>query len=141
MVAKRLRMLYNEVTKIHQKMTNLLIIFGNYCNCHFLIKIKSYFKEEETKMVIKMEIVSTLTAAQGKLTYQIIKSVHMGVTVYGIKVINELFNKTEECLVSDVTCDKDAADRLLSLCAENAVLPITLQNVCEDFIVTDAMSA
>ncbi|MDR0947797.1 MAG: DUF6514 family protein [Ruminococcus sp.] len=92
-------------------------------------------------MVFKMEIVKTTTAAQGKLSYQLIKSVHMGVTVYGIKVINDLFNKTEECLVSDVTCEESAALKLLDLCADNAVLPITLQNVCEDFIVSDAMSA
>jgi hypothetical protein len=92
-------------------------------------------------MVIKMEIIESVTTAQGKLTYQLIKSVRMGLSVYGIKITNDLFAHSEECLVSDVTCDEKAGRRLLNLCIENTVLPVTLQNICEDFIISDELSA
>jgi hypothetical protein len=95
----------------------------------------------EIIMVIKMEIIKAATLAQNRLTYQIVKSVESGIAVYGIKIVSTLFDSTEEHLVSDVTVDRGTIDRLFDLCVEHAVLPSSLQDICEDFIVAEAIVA
>jgi hypothetical protein len=95
----------------------------------------------EKIMVIKMEIIKAAALAQKRLTYQIVKTNETGITVYGIKIVSTLFDITEEHLVTDVTVDFDTITRLFNLCVEHAVLPSTLQDICEDFIVAEAIVA
>lgn len=92
-------------------------------------------------MMIKMEIVKTATLAGGRLVYQTFKNMQSGITVYGIKISSTLFSAPEEHIVSDVTVNPDTINILFDLCVENAVLPSTLQDIVEDFIICDAMSA
>jgi hypothetical protein len=64
-----------------------------------------------------------------------------GIIVYGIKIESCLFGISEEKLVTDITVDLHTIDRLYNLCIEHVVLPSTLQDVCEDFIVSEAIVA
>jgi hypothetical protein len=88
-------------------------------------------------MVINMEIIRSHTLAQGRLTYQMFKSMETGIAVYGMKILSTLFEKTEEHVVSDITVDAVAANRLFDLCVEHSVLPSSLQDIVEDFIISD----
>jgi hypothetical protein len=91
-------------------------------------------------MLLKMEIVKEATLAQHRLSYQAVKTYEMGIAVYGMKIVSDLFGHREECLVSDVTVDIDAINRLFDLCVEHSVLPSTLVDICEDFVVAEAVA-
>ncbi|MDR0991540.1 MAG: DUF6514 family protein [Ruminococcus sp.] len=88
-----------------------------------------------------MEIIKEVAAARGKLTYQLIKTDEQTIPVYGIKIVSRFFGKKEEIFVSDITCEKEKAQALFNLCCSNTVLPVTLSDVCTEFIVSEAIVA
>jgi hypothetical protein len=92
-------------------------------------------------MVMNSEIIRTESIAQGKLTYEIIKTVETGIPVYGIRIASKLFDKTEENLVTNITVNIKTAETLFNLCIANTVLPSSLLDITEDFIISDEMSA
>ncbi|MDR0943984.1 MAG: DUF6514 family protein [Ruminococcus sp.] len=88
-------------------------------------------------MVVDMEIVRSERAAMGKIEYKVVKNIEMGVDVYGIKIESNLFDRPEEATVSSVTVSPEKINRLFDLCIEHTVLPSTLQDIVEDFIISD----
>lgn len=88
-----------------------------------------------------MEITREETAAMGKITYKAVKSFEMGVDVYGIKIESTLFDRPEEHIVLNVTVSEEKINRLMDLCIEHTVLPSTLQDVVEDFIISEEITA
>jgi hypothetical protein len=92
-------------------------------------------------MEINLMIIKEAAAAHGKITYQLIKSEEIGIPVYGMKIVSSIFNKNEETIISDVTCDPDRGQALFELCKSNNVLPCCLNEVCTDFIMSEAVCA
>jgi hypothetical protein len=91
-------------------------------------------------MVTDMEIARIETAAMGKITYKVVKNIEMGVDVYGVRIESNLFDRPEEATVQSVTVSEEKINRLLDLCIEHTVLPSTLQDVVEDFIIADEIT-
>jgi hypothetical protein len=92
-------------------------------------------------MIIDMEITRSETAAMGRITYEVVKSFEMGVDIFGLKIKSNLFDRPEEHIVSNITVSEEKINRLLNLCVEHTVLPSTLQDVVEDFIISDEITA
>lgn len=85
------------------------------------------------------EIVNELSVGNSKLVYRLIKntkSIDGEVNdVYGIEVECSLFGSREISRVEDVTTKLDLATELFEVIADNAVLPSSLKDIIEDFIV------
>ncbi|MDR0903666.1 MAG: DUF6514 family protein [Ruminococcus sp.] len=88
-------------------------------------------------MVVEMEIIRSESYAQGRLTYEIVKTFEMGVPVFGMKIVSNLFGKREEHLVSNITLDESTITTLFETCTKNIVLPSSLREIVEDFIISD----
>ncbi|MDR0986473.1 MAG: DUF6514 family protein [Ruminococcus sp.] len=88
-------------------------------------------------MVVEMEILRSESYAQGRLTYEIVKTFEMGVPVFGIRIASYLFGKREEHLVTNITLEEKTIETLFELCTANTVLPLALREVVEDFIISD----
>jgi hypothetical protein len=84
-----------------------------------------------------MEVMLSQNLAQGRLTYQTLKTDELGVKVFGIKIISRLFDSLEEEIVTNVTVDEGEINKLFDLCVRNVVLPSTLRDIVEDFIIRD----
>jgi hypothetical protein len=91
-------------------------------------------------MITDMVTTRVETAAMGKITYKIVKNIEMGVDVYGITIESNLFDRAEEAIVQSVTVSEEKINRLFDLCIEHTVLPSTLQDVVEDFIIADEIT-
>lgn len=85
------------------------------------------------------KIISELSVGNSKLKYRLIKntrSIDGQVNdVYGIEVESSLFDNLEIARVEDVTTKLEFAQELLETIADNAVLPTSLKEIIEDFIV------
>lgn len=85
------------------------------------------------------KIIKELSVGNSKLVYRLIKntkSIDGQVNdVYGIEVESSLFDNLEIARVEDVTTKLDFAQELLEIIADNAVLPTSLKDIIEDFIV------
>lgn len=85
------------------------------------------------------EIINQLTIGNSKLVYTLFKntkSIDGQVNdVYGIAVECSLFDNKEISRVEDITTDVDLATEIFEIIADNAVLPISLKDIVEDFIV------
>jgi hypothetical protein len=90
-------------------------------------------------MEMKFVIIKEARAAGGKLTYQLIKSSELGIPIYGMKIVSSFFSKNEETVISDVTCEEERGQALFELCRGNNVLPCCLNDICTDFILSEAI--
>jgi hypothetical protein len=88
-------------------------------------------------MVVEMEIIRSESYAQGRLTYEIVKTFEMGVPTFGIKIVSDLFGRREEHFVTNITLEESVITALYELCTKNTVLPSTLREIVEDFIISD----
>jgi hypothetical protein len=92
------------------------------------------------KMVMDMEITKQATLAGGRLIYRTFKTFEHGITVFGISVTSNLFETPEEDIISDVTVSEATIDRLFDLCVEHSVLPSSLRDIVEDFIISEEVT-
>ena len=85
------------------------------------------------------ETINQLSIGNSKLVYRLIKntkSIDGQVNdVYGIEVESSLFSDKEIARVEDVTTKIDLAKELFEIIVDNAVLPSSLKDIVEDFIV------
>lgn len=85
------------------------------------------------------EIIDKIAVGNSKLVYTLIKNT---ITidgqindVYGIEAECSLFGNKESARVQDVTTNLDLAKEIFDIIADNAVLPVSLKDIIEDFIV------
>lgn len=84
-----------------------------------------------------MKNVKTLKTAKGKLTYSLFCEDRDGAAHYGISVTSTVFSDGETASVRDVTTELPFAERILSLLADNTVLPSTLSEIIEECVTAE----
>jgi len=81
-----------------------------------------------------MKVITQIETARGKVVYELFSETTDGTVRYGIKVVSELFDETEETVVKDITSELDFARKLLFMLADNFVMPSTADEVIEEYL-------
>lgn len=84
-----------------------------------------------------MKNVKTLETAKGKLTYSLFSEDRDGIERYGISVTSTVFGGGETASVRDVTTELPFAEKILTLLADNTVLPSTLSEIIEECVAAE----
>lgn len=80
-----------------------------------------------------MNTIAMLETAKGKLRYILFSTNSNGFTQYGITVNSTLFG-TETATLSEISTDEVFVQRLMTLLADNMVLPSTFKEVVEEYV-------
>lgn len=82
-----------------------------------------------------MEAVTEMTIAGGRLIYRLTEENNdMSVKSYGISISTTLFGAEETEAVKDISTEKSFVETLMSVLADNIVLPSTLKEIVGDYV-------
>lgn len=84
-----------------------------------------------------MKTIKTFAEAKGKLRYELFAEELDGIPHYGISVTSSIFGEPETAAVGDITTETELAERMLSMIADNFVLPSTFSEVVEELVAAE----
>lgn len=81
-----------------------------------------------------MKVITKVETARGRAEYVLFSETTDSGEKYGITVRSELFKAPEEATVRDITSEREFAEKLLFVLADNLVLPSTADEVIEEYV-------
>ncbi|MDE5577892.1 MAG: hypothetical protein K2J11_10950 [Oscillospiraceae bacterium] len=81
-----------------------------------------------------MKVITKVETARGRAAYVLFSETTDSGEKYGITVRSELFKAPEEATVRDITSEREFAEKLLFVLADNLVLPSTADEVIEEYV-------
>lgn len=84
-----------------------------------------------------MKTVNSIETAKGKLNYTLFSEENNGTETYGITVMSSVFGENESSTVKDITSDREFAEKIMYVLADNLVLPSTLSEIVEEYVAAE----
>ena len=84
-----------------------------------------------------MKTVNSIETAKGKLNYTLFSEENNGTETYGITIMSSVFGENESSTVKDITSDREFAEKIMYVLADNLVLPSTLSEIVEEYVAAE----